>query len=130
MALDVIFLIGFMGAGKSSIGAVLADRLGFRFVDLDDEISRRFGASIPEIFAGRGEAAFRAACFDTYRIGKGRALTIAKLGVPKAEEPQGISLREAARPSLIPVLNLTGTVLHTNLGRAALPREALAISSV
>jgi shikimate kinase len=56
-----IFLVGFMGAGKSSIGAALAARLGCRFFDLDDEIVRRLGASIPEIFTNRGEAAFRAA---------------------------------------------------------------------
>jgi shikimate kinase len=59
-----IFLVGFMGAGKSSIGAALADRLGLRFVDLDGEISRRLGAPIPEIFARRGEATFREAESD------------------------------------------------------------------
>jgi len=59
-----VFLVGFMGAGKSSIGAALADRLGLRFVDLDEEISRRHGAPIPEIFARCGEAAFRTAESD------------------------------------------------------------------
>jgi shikimate kinase len=56
-----IFLVGFMGAGKSSIGVAVADRLGSRFVDLDEEISLRLGAPIPDVFADRGEAAFRAA---------------------------------------------------------------------
>ena len=56
-----IFLVGFMGVGKSSVGAALADRLGLRFIDLDDEISRKLGAPIPEIFASRGETVFRAA---------------------------------------------------------------------
>ena len=56
-----IFLVGFMSAGKSSIGAALADRLGLRFIDLDGEISQRLGAPIPDIFARFGEAAFRAA---------------------------------------------------------------------
>ena len=50
-----------MGVGKSSIGAALADRLGLRFVDLDEEISDRLGAPIPDIFADSGEAAFRVA---------------------------------------------------------------------
>jgi shikimate kinase len=59
-----IFLVGFMGAGKSSVGAAVADRLGIRFIDLDDEISRRLGSTIPEIFARRGEAVFRAAEHD------------------------------------------------------------------
>jgi shikimate kinase len=56
-----VFLVGYMGAGKSSVGAAVADRLGLRFIDLDDEISRRLGVPIPEIFTSRGEAAFRAA---------------------------------------------------------------------
>ena len=56
-----LFLVGFMGAGKSSVGADLADRLGYDFVDLDEEISKRFGAPIREVFSDRGEPAFRAA---------------------------------------------------------------------
>ncbi len=59
-----IFLVGYMGAGKSSVGAAVADRLGFRFIDLDREISRRLGATIPEIFTQSGETAFRAAESD------------------------------------------------------------------
>lgn len=47
-----------MGTGKSTVGRVLADRLGFAFVDTDVLIEQRHGP-IPEIFAGEGEAAFR-----------------------------------------------------------------------
>jgi len=54
-----IFLVGFMGAGKSSVGTALAAQLGAQFVDLDGEISRRLGAPIPEIFARYGEDTFR-----------------------------------------------------------------------
>jgi shikimate kinase len=54
-----IVLVGFMGAGKSSVGAALAGRLGWDFVDMDEEIRARTGRSIPEIFASGGEAAFR-----------------------------------------------------------------------
>ncbi len=56
-----IFLVGFMGAGKSSVGAAVARKLGLRFVDLDDEIQARFDATIPEIFERHGEPAFRSA---------------------------------------------------------------------
>ena len=56
-----IFLVGFMGAGKSSVGEALAQLLSSRFLDLDERLCRRFGASIPEVFARHGEAAFRAA---------------------------------------------------------------------
>ncbi len=54
-----IFLVGFMGAGKSSAGTTLAAQLGAQFIDLDGEISRRLGAPIPEIFARYGEGTFR-----------------------------------------------------------------------
>lgn len=56
---DNIFLTGFMGAGKSTIGRRLARRLGYRFVDLDRLIVEREGCPIAEIFTARGEAAFR-----------------------------------------------------------------------
>jgi shikimate kinase / 3-dehydroquinate synthase len=53
-------LVGFMGAGKSTLGPGIANRLGRRFVSLDEEIERAAGQGIPEIFASRGEAGFRA----------------------------------------------------------------------
>ena len=57
---DNVILVGFMGAGKSSVGRLLARRLGRCFVETDDMITAREGRSIPEIFAERGEAYFRA----------------------------------------------------------------------
>lgn len=54
-----IFLIGPMGAGKSTIGKLLAKALGREFCDSDREIERRTGASIPMIFDYEGEAGFR-----------------------------------------------------------------------
>lgn len=54
-----VCLVGFMGAGKTAVGRVLAQSLGWRFVDLDDEIERSAGKSIAEIFASDGEAEFR-----------------------------------------------------------------------
>lgn len=54
-----IFLTGFMGCGKTSVGRVLAERLGWAFVDLDQVIVDEAGASIKEIFAEKGEPAFR-----------------------------------------------------------------------
>ncbi|MEO0780045.1 MAG: shikimate kinase [Bacteroidota bacterium] len=55
-----LFLIGFMGAGKSYVGKRLAQALELRFVDLDEWIVTQSGRSIPELFAQRGEAGFRA----------------------------------------------------------------------
>jgi shikimate kinase len=54
-----VFLVGFMGAGKSTVGRMLADRLGKSFVDLDDRIEERAGATISEIFEAQGEEGFR-----------------------------------------------------------------------
>ncbi len=54
-----IVLVGMMGAGKSSVGRRLANRLGLPFFDADTEIERAAGMTIPEIFAARGEAEFR-----------------------------------------------------------------------
>lgn len=55
-----IILTGFMGAGKSTVGRVLARSLGLPFVDLDEEIVKKAGVDIPSIFASKGEAGFRA----------------------------------------------------------------------
>jgi shikimate kinase len=54
-----IYLIGLMGAGKSTAGRLLAQALGREFYDSDDEIVKRTGASIPTIFEIEGEAGFR-----------------------------------------------------------------------
>lgn len=56
-----IFLIGFMGAGKTSVGRALAARLGWKFIDLDNIIETREQATVAAIFAERGEAEFRRA---------------------------------------------------------------------
>jgi shikimate kinase len=55
-----IFLVGLMGAGKTTVGQLLAKRFGFEFVDSDQEIEARAGASVATIFEIEGEASFRA----------------------------------------------------------------------
>lgn len=54
-----VVLIGFMGSGKSTVGPLLARRIGVPFVDLDRYIVRQAGRTIPEIFAVEGESGFR-----------------------------------------------------------------------
>jgi shikimate kinase len=56
---NVIALIGFMGTGKTSVGRILAQNLGYAFIDLDKEIIKMAHSSISEIFAVKGEPAFR-----------------------------------------------------------------------
>ncbi len=55
-----VFLIGFMGAGKSTVGPRLATRLDLPFIDLDDRIEAEQGKSIADIFDADGESHFRA----------------------------------------------------------------------
>jgi shikimate kinase len=57
--LDNIILVGLMGAGKTTVGRLLARRMGKRFVDSDHEIEARTGVTIPVIFEIEGEAGFR-----------------------------------------------------------------------
>jgi len=59
VSMSNIFLVGFMGAGKTSVAAALAERLGYGHHDLDESLRERFSASIPEIFEVHGEGAFR-----------------------------------------------------------------------
>jgi shikimate kinase len=58
---DHIFLIGFMGCGKTTWSKKLAARLEYAFVDLDTVLEEQFGKTIAEYFAGHGEEAFRKA---------------------------------------------------------------------
>lgn len=54
-----LVLFGFMGSGKTTVGRMLARRLGFEFIDLDDEIENETGCAISEIFGYEGESGFR-----------------------------------------------------------------------
>ena len=65
---DNVVLVGFMGAGKSSVGRILAKRLGRCFVETDEMITATEGRPIPEIFVERGEAHFRALEDEAVRL--------------------------------------------------------------
>jgi shikimate kinase len=56
-----VVLVGFMGAGKSTVGLELARLLGWSFLDMDRRLEQEAGLSVAEVFRGQGEAAFRAA---------------------------------------------------------------------
>ncbi|MCX8007470.1 MAG: 3-dehydroquinate synthase [Coriobacteriia bacterium] len=106
-----VFLIGFMGSGKSTVGRMVADRLGMPFVDLDQEVSRRAGASIAEIFARSGEEGFRALEHETLRaVAEGPDAVVACGG--------GVVLRDENRQ----LLKRSGTVVYL----AVSAEEALA----
>jgi shikimate kinase len=80
-AADVnLYLVGFMGTGKTTVGRAVAQRLGFACVDSDHEIERLQRRSIPEIFAADGEPAFRALERDFVRAGHPPARTVIACG--------------------------------------------------
>ena len=71
-----VLLVGMMGAGKTTVGRALAQRFGWPYLDSDEEVRRRTGLTVPQLFAERGEAAFRAeesaalaaACSSTHPV--------------------------------------------------------------
>jgi len=58
---SAVLLVGFMGAGKTTVGRALGEQLGWQFEDLDERIERRAGRTVPEIFRVSGESEFRRA---------------------------------------------------------------------
>ena len=93
-----IYLVGFMGSGKSTIGLLLADRIGWHFVDLDAEIEATEQMSILEIFETRGEAEFRRIEREKMRalvraIESGRP-TVLALGGGAIVQPENYALVE------------------------------------
>jgi shikimate kinase len=57
---DHIFLVGMMGVGKTTVGRLLAERLGRPYIDSDEQVMANTGKTVPEIFESDGEPAFRA----------------------------------------------------------------------
>jgi shikimate kinase len=57
--MEKLFLIGYRGTGKTTLGKMVADKLGYRFIDLDNLIIENTKKSIPQIFSSEGESAFR-----------------------------------------------------------------------
>ena len=55
-----VYLVGFMGTGKTTIGRELARSLGRKFIDIDQELEKKFGQTVAQVFVNLGEAAFRA----------------------------------------------------------------------
>ena len=62
-----MFLVGFMGAGKTSVGRLLGQQLNWAFEDLDDRIEQREGRTVPTIFRESGESEFRRAEHEALR---------------------------------------------------------------
>jgi len=75
-----LVLTGFMGAGKSTVGRLLAERLGWEFLDLDVLVESRSGLTVSEIFSTRGEAHFRRLETQELAAALGRGNIVLALG--------------------------------------------------
>lgn len=96
-----VFLIGLMGAGKSTLGRALETSVaGCRFIDLDDEIESRAGMTVTEIFARQGEVAFRRLEAETLAdvasaAGRGDGFTVVATGGGTPCRPGAMELMNA-----------------------------------
>lgn len=88
-----IALIGFMGSGKTTVGRILAKRLGYSFADMDEVIERKSGKAIANIFRDDGEEAFRNAETETLLEVLAKAEVVISCG-------GGVILREENRSAL------------------------------
>ncbi len=75
-----IYLTGFMGSGKSTLGPMVANVLGYEFVDMDVLLENEFGCTIAEVFRRNGEAAFREAESRLVRETANREETVVAVG--------------------------------------------------
>lgn len=82
-----VVLVGFMGSGKSTVGRLLARRLGWTFLDLDEEIEARACMSVEDLFRTRGEEAFRALERDAGAEALTRSATVLAPGGGWSLEP-------------------------------------------
>lgn len=94
-----IYLVGFMASGKTTIGRLLADELGWSFADLDQDIEGAEAASIAQIFDTRGEAEFRSVEKEAVRrrvgeVERGKPMVIALGGGSFTDEASQALLRE------------------------------------
>jgi shikimate kinase len=106
----VIFLVGFMGAGKTTVGRALARRLGWEFEDLDERIQAREAQSIEQIFRVAGEAAFRIVEHETIRellASLGSSPRVVALGGGAVAQPGNAAI---LRGSGFPVVFLDASV--------------------
>ncbi len=100
---STLALVGFMGAGKTTVGTALAERLGWRFADLDALIEKREGRSVPEIFEQDGEPRFRELELKALRqalVADAKLLVIALGGGAFISEPVRELLRDREVPAV------------------------------
>ncbi len=129
---SLIALIGFMGSGKSTVGGILAEKMGYGFVDLDTLVESRAGDTVAGIFQKRGEADFRALeteCLKT--LEKRDKLVIAcGGGTPMQEAAAGFFSRSAETFHLEVSLDAALARTRGNASRPLLAQNPSAIRSL
>jgi 3-dehydroquinate synthase len=126
-----IFLVGLMGAGKTTIGRALAKKLNLRFVDSDHEVEARTGVTIPVIFDIEGEASFRqreAAVISDLTAQRGIVLATGGGAVLNEQSRQYLHSRGTViylRASVAHILKRTSLDKKRPLLRTADPRKVL-----
>ena len=126
-----VFLVGLMGAGKTTIGRLLARKLGMRFVDSDHEIEERTGATIPWIFEIEGEASFRRREAEVIRDLCGQEGIVLATGGGAILDPESRALLQERgtviylRASITSILARTGHDKNRPLLQTADPRRKL-----
>jgi shikimate kinase len=109
----VIVLIGFMGAGKTTVGHLLAGKLGLPFIDTDVVIEERGGRPVRQIFADDGEDAFRALEHETVAGLLGGRDAVLALGGGAVEHP---ATQELLRPAQVVYLHVGYPAAVTRVG--------------
>lgn len=89
---SIIYLTGFMGSGKSTVGPKLAKALGRRFFDLDEVIEKRLGKTIAQVFQEEGEELFRQVETETLKELSTQRLAVIALGGGAILEVENLSL--------------------------------------
>jgi shikimate kinase len=107
-----IVLTGFMGAGKTTVGRLLADTLNWDFLDLDTHIETRADASIPDIFAQHGEQRFRQLESSALANALSRRATVLALGGGALEQLTNRLLLEQTPGTLVIHLDAPFTTLY------------------
>ncbi len=90
-----LYLVGFMGTGKTTVGRAVAQKIGFHLLDSDHEIERLQGKTIPDIFAQDGEPAFRAMERDFIERGHPAEKTLIACGGGLVVQPGMLALLKA-----------------------------------
>lgn len=115
-----LYLVGFMGTGKTTIGRAVAHRMGFALIDSDHDIERRAGKTIPQIFATEGEAAFRRMEHDFIHGGHPAMRTVVACGGGLVVQP-GMAETLRARGVVVCLHASLETVLRRTQGNRNRP---------